>query len=715
MLKINIATSYNPKIFLVKLFTIFVIIFVASLSFYQVAHGAVGGSGNPGGGGGGASTRNGYGWYEFPTDGSVAPAGMKTGSWSSAKSQCSAEGANKIMAFIILSVRNGPATSGYVYNYLNIYATPYSTGSNSDAYKGDNGYPWITNAGAKARFDAIGYSGGLTWGRDIAWFCFNTDKAPSGSLSGVDCTPKVWGWAKDDDYSGNIDVHIYVNGPAGSSGASGYNIGAADIGNHTFSYTLDPKYIDNKAHSVYAYAIGVDSSGVKNGINPLLSGSPKTIGPCFDYSLTPNISINPDSVIEPLSSIAVTPSIVNSGETSSKSTEWEVTKIVVDQGKAVPNENGGVSTVPPCGNYFSSTDSQCSNLFKGNSVFNTSGGVVSGSNINTRNDSISDLPVGTKICYAFSVKPYDQSSSSWKHGAPVCAVVGKRPKVQVLGSDLSVRGLVDTSNVVKSGLTYGSWVEYGIFSVGSVDGLASGSALSSVPNDGISGSNSCNRSYLTFSNAVTAACSGSSPVGSFSNIASLPSIAASFATTTSTPTINAAGVSNNSNVGLFKATSPLNINATNNIPSRRWLVINAAGTDVNINGDITYSDGPYTDISQIPQVVIIANNINIRGNVKRVDAWLIASNSINTCSDKTPGVGLQLTISDCNQQLEVNGPVVSNHLYLQRTAGSGTGADSNTPAEIFNLRPDAYLWAYNQSKTTNLIRTVYTTALPPRL
>jgi len=225
MLRISVSASYNPKVFLVKLFTIFVIIFVASLSFYQVAHGAVGGSGNPGGGGGGASTRNGYGWYEFPTDGSVAPAGMKTGSWSSAKSQCSAEGANKIMAFIILSVRDGPATSGYVYNYLNIYATPYSTGSNPDAYKGDNGYPWVTNASAKARFDAIGYKGSLTWGKDIAWFCFNTDRAPSGSLSGVDCTPKVWGWAKDDDYSGNIDVHIYVNGPAGSSGATGYNIG----------------------------------------------------------------------------------------------------------------------------------------------------------------------------------------------------------------------------------------------------------------------------------------------------------------------------------------------------------------------------------------------------------------------------------------------------------------------------------------------------------
>ncbi len=432
-----------------------------------------------------------------------------------------------------------------------------------------------------------------------------------------------------------------------------------------------------------------------------------------NYSLSPGVNLSSSSVVSVDEEVRFTPYVNNSGNSSSGSTTWEINVLNVPSGTTIPRSSGGNSSSVPC-TFYSSPGVGCSQPTLKNGLYSTSSSnfPVGIKNFDPRAFDVPDVPAGTRLCITLSLNPRSNKSSEWTHSAPICMVIGSKPKVQVLGGDLRVQGAVDTGITIKSGLSYGSWVEYGVFSVGSVSGLASGSALSSVPNNGVSGSNSCNRSYLTFSNAVTAACSGNSPIGGYNSLGSLPSVAASFVVSSGTPTINTAGVSNNSNVGLFRATSPLAINSAN-IPKGRWLVINAKDTNVNINGNIVYDDGPFADISEIPQVVIIARNINIAGGVGRVDAWLIASNSINTCSERAPGS--RLTISDCNQQLQVNGPVVSNHLYLQRTAGSGTGTDSGTPAEIFNIRPDSYLWAYNQSKTTNLIRTVYTTALPPRL
>jgi len=51
---------------------------------------------------------------------------------------------------------------------------------------------------------------------------------------------------------------------------------------------------------------------------------------------------------------------------------------------------------------------------------------------------------------------------------------------------------------------------------------------------------------------------------------------------------------------------------------------------------------------------------------------------------------------------------------LQRTFGSGSGAATGNPAEVFNLRPDAYLWGVFQAAGSGRLQTVYETELPPR-
>jgi hypothetical protein len=87
-----------------------------------------------------------------------------------------------------------------------------------------------------------------------------------------------------------------------------------------------------------------------------------------------------------------------------------------------------------------------------------------------------------------------------------------------------------------------------------------------------------------------------------------------------------------------------------------------------------------------------------------------------------------MSANDCKNRLVVNGPVFAKNLFLNRTWGAfhgsgtvnpvtdvyGTNDGSITPAEIFNLRPDTYLWAYNQAQRFSQAVVTYTRELPPR-
>ena len=155
----------------------------------------------------------------------------------------------------------------------------------------------------------------------------------------------------------------------------------------------------------------------------------------------------------------------------------------------------------------------------------------------------------------------------------------------------------------------------------------------------------------------------------------------------------------------------------------------------------------YGSISQIPQILIFADAIDITENVTQIDAWLIVSGEINTCSTlQKNSRGEKSDANACNKTLLFNGPVFAQTLRLNRTAGalqaSGGGAgysinfvpsttaddalpaDPSThnlandgaiiPAEIFHLRSDAYYWAYSQAQRYAQAVTTYTRELAPR-
>ena len=286
--------------------------------------------------------------------------------------------------------------------------------------------------------------------------------------------------------------------------------------------------------------------------------------------------------------------------------------------------------------------------------------------------------------------------------------VGKKPKVQIQGGDLWSSGTVNTSTSVKSNTTFGSWVEYGIFAAKSVSGMASGAAFSG---SGLSSASVTKYSKLSFNNTDNSDCKTTS-IGCYSTTRSLPDVAANFSTSDSSQVFS--GGSLNDKQGIYRVTeNNISIDASD-IQKGQWVVINAPDATVTITGDIKYTSDTLTNINDIPQVIIIAKNIIINNSVTNVDSWLIAKNDDKTGSIKTcEEVGN--VVSKCNNKLTVNGPVITDQLYLYRTAGSGAGGESGSSAETFNLRPDAYLWSYSQASKSSRVQTIYTTELPPRL
>jgi hypothetical protein len=440
-----------------------------------------------------------------------------------------------------------------------------------------------------------------------------------------------------------------------------------------------------------------------------------------NYTLTPHVDSISPTQIEAGSKMTITSSVDNVGQIASQPTQWEITQINVNPGKQAPHENNaGANPLAPCqsgggaaaGDYFRDGNSTCKNVAKGNGVFNL-GAPSPNLKPSVSGLDIGDLPVGTRVCFALSVQPHSNTDNNWMHSNPVCTVVGKKPKVQIWGGDIAVRGKIEASTTVKNvgGQTqvFGSWVEYGAFAVGTVNRFASGSGL-----NGQTDNTQATWSKLTFANVDN---SGTPAFGNYAtsaNFMPLPNIAAYFNGLPNKQAIGTPSV-DVSTLAFPTGSKPVvrtagNLTITGGaIPAGSSVVIIATGT-VTINGNITYTDQPLSKLLDIPQVVIIAANINISNNVKQLDSWLVTTGTLNTCYDFTGN----LTSNKCQNPLAVNGPVVTGKLVLNRTAGGDSGAQSGDPAERFNLRPDAFLWAQLQASGNDKAQTVYSTELPPR-
>lgn len=303
---------------------------------------------------------------------------------------------------------------------------------------------------------------------------------------------------------------------------------------------------------------------------------------------------------------------------------------------------------------------------------------------------------------------------------------------------------------------FGSWAEYGIFAPALITSMSSGSGLNAE--SGHDSDLQSSWSPYTFTKKT-----GTNNYGSYTTPnTKLPDVTSVFPVATATAVSFPASSLNLSATAKNRVIKPatgattnltLTANAGITLNNGQWLVVNAIGHNITIDRDLRYANGPFANINQIPQLIIIADNITINENVTNVDAWLVAKNdparpttaygAIATCNQRvrwnvasntntistnataqwlaanytranTDGNSPALTIGTCDKLLQINGPIIANKLYLRRTAGSGTGTAAGDPAEIINLRPDTYLWVNYHMNTNGAYRTMTVTELPPR-
>ena len=383
----------------------------------------------------------------------------------------------------------------------------------------------------------------------------------------------------------------------------------------------------------------------------------------------------------------------------------------------------------------------------------------------------------------------NQNRRMWKISEPTCSTVAKRPNIQVKQNDAyaeqkintatSHRKLYGTNDVY----SYGSWSEFALISANDTTtgilGMGSGASLWGGIRENNDANKYCYVSSMTFSNSH---CSGENrylgKLGVNKLLASDPeNIAKQIKTrytinngvtygesgrinvlqsygsciydeSTGTYTPSASGYDTPTFNCLDNGTNYTKVRgsaATDSYPNDSWLKSNSAhkanawvteaedaiyirqnsyyGT---LSGapDKIMENTPYTNINELAQSIFIAKKIYISPEVTHIDAWLIAD-EIDTCY---PGAGVAVSVSNCNTQLTVTGPVIAKKVYLNRTYGGGkvsyglfeakTAAwwrsENAQGAEIFSVSPAVYLWSYSQSQRYSQAVMTYSKELPTR-
>lgn len=305
----------------------------------------------------------------------------------------------------------------------------------------------------------------------------------------------------------------------------------------------------------------------------------------------------------------------------------------------------------------------------------------------------SNAPIGEQECVALSVSPSglkegqteaqqkELMANSWVHSSPLCKAAGNKPKFQVWnGGVFSSRGITTSATRLSSG-QINSWAEYEVLANGTVSNFRAGAG------------SALNR--LMFSNA-NASSLGNYRKTSSHNTQVVESIRSKYPQTSSD-----AGVNARTRITRYTGNYTLSSNAINSNNVTR--VIYADKIAISANQQ-------YQRIGQ--QLIIVANEIYIRPGVTRVDGILIGSTRVVTCADGFVENTSNnfINYKNCNRQLMVNGAILTNSLKSYRTYG----AESTDAAEIYNQRPDMYIWADSVGDSDSYVKTTYTKELPVR-
>ncbi|MBQ7201970.1 hypothetical protein IJS18_01090 [Candidatus Saccharibacteria bacterium] len=359
-----------------------------------------------------------------------------------------------------------------------------------------------------------------------------------------------------------------------------------------------------------------------------------------------------------------------------------------------------------------------------------------------------DLPAGTNICVSVAHYPSSsglptnwnniEGSGKWHISDSVCFVIAKRPSFQVWGGSLYSGGSVNTSAAQKTTLRYlpaftgtfvfSSWVEQSVVAKGRVIALASGAATGLADNIAGGGSLETTPDYCkyrvplsiaNYSRSATALiCNNSQSTGNSGIAANITDKASLVATLPNEDSLintydNGTAIPFNNttlkNVVRYNVDGNAAINNTT-IQAGRTHIVKATG-DVAINGNVIYEEKAYTNMSEIPKVIIYGRSITIGCTVERIDAIIIAEETLNTCNSD------DINSRQNSTSLRVNGAIITNKLYLNRTYGAAWGEHSKKPAEVVNYDASTLLWGRAKADPDNEhknLTSVYIHELSPR-
>ncbi|MBR2695615.1 InlB B-repeat-containing protein [Candidatus Saccharibacteria bacterium] len=310
--------------------------------------------------------------------------------------------------------------------------------------------------------------------------------------------------------------------------------------------------------------------------------------------------------------------------------------------------------------------------------------------IKVQNADGSPLGAGEKFCVAIAIKNYSSASNAYFVSSSTCRNVSKRPSFQAWGGSVITDGGIDTSESTYANKRFGSWADFAITANKEVKRMNSGASTIS----GIATSSSiCNRSPLTIANQN---CDRSEKTLGYASIDARGSfIEKVLSYFTSNATLN--DLSSRSD-------------GKGTVPNRTYIIRNE-------NSDFTIDTNIYNDYAD-SQIIIIAKNINIKSNVTRVDALLIATGvnnaggTIDTCSNIADSA---LSARNCTNMLKVNGQLVAGNIKFKRTSGGDPATNSLTnPAELTNYAPSTIIWGGHKSMSEANPRTVFVHKIPTR-
>lgn len=648
------------------------------------------GGGGSGGGGGGHQTIYGWGWRLYTVSGSGPNDGFRNGtSWSTVRNAC--QGSSAQIAVFVINDSNRPATQmGYDYHQWWYEPSPYGTYlGRYSGYKGNSGSPWMNMSAAEKGFNALSPAirSGYDFGRNVSWYCYGT--LPQWTTSG---TSSVNASIVSPGTKVKWTHRAKNDGPVKTNKAIRASVIRTGFG--PASYVATGSSAGVAVGGTVASASKIYTTTLADGGNTL----------CENLRWSPNS----------FSSAAAENSLpkcvkVRYGGNVSQQLLFDPADAVVDDSTQIDMKFDASNTTgdPQAVNFdgYVWYDRNYDGVFNaGETKIFTKGGTgvlprsPTTTNVTNYTETV-DLAKGGRICGFWNVSATSPLVTNLDGPDVRCTYIGFTPKLQAWGSDIRVgSSLLQGNNVaslmkahastIKSGAstTYtGTWSEYGLFAPYDPDVSTPASSIIDVassawPADGSPSAtpNQVNWSNLTFGNKfsitgnpVTASCL----YGCFASpddVGLLPNVEKYL-----------------SQHGL--AGSP------------KVTVVAAGAGPYNINSDIV-SDG-----SGVPRI-IIADNIIIRETVTNIDAWLIARNSINTCSK--PAGPIDLKLGECKQTLRVNGPIIAK-TFIARRLGD-VQADKKSVGEVVNLRGDEYIWAYKTTHNGTAYKTTGVKELPPR-